>query len=338
MNSKERFFARMQNKPVDKIPNLNIIMTFGSNYIKKPHSNFLNDYRVLTEANIKCAQDFGIDIVSTISCPYREAEGFGLKIKYPIDDLPIATGHLINEYSDINKLSVVNPRSAYRMNDRLEAIQYYKRQVGNEYPIMGWIEGPIAEACDLRNLSEVMYDFLDEPSFVEDLMDICMENGINFAREQIKEGADVIGMGDAAASLIGPALYEEFVLPREKKIIEEVHKMGALVKLHICGNINKIMPFIAQTNADIVDIDWMVDINDTVKTLEYNQCANGNFDPAGVLLHGTPDLIKKAVLNCIQQGEGRLKYVSAGCEVPKNTPHENLKAVHEALVEYGAAQ
>jgi uroporphyrinogen-III decarboxylase len=88
--------------------------------------------------------------------------------------------------------------------------------------------------------------------------EIIIQNAIAFAVAQVKAGADMIGIGDAAASLITPDMYTELVLPLEQKLIEAIHEAGAAVKLHICGNISNIVQFMPDSGADIIDVDWMV--------------------------------------------------------------------------------
>ena len=51
----------------------------------------------------------------------------------------------------------------------------------------------------------------------------------------------------------------------------------------------------------------------------------GNFDPVNILLEGTPEIVYEAAAKCIQKGKGRL-ILSPGCEVPVNTPVENVAA------------
>lgn len=333
MNAKERLFAYLAGEEVDRIPNLNLIMQFGAQYTGVPFSKYLKDYRYLVDAEIKVARDFDIDCVCAISDSYREAEGFGLKVRYPEDDLSVAEGSLILEHNDVKKLKIVNPYEADRMNDRLLAIESLKNQVGDEYPVIGWVEGPIAEASDLRGLNEFMFDLIDSPSFAMELMDICLENAINFAKEQIKSGANIVGVGDAAASLIGPQLYMEYVFPRENKLFDAIHEMGAKAKLHICGDISNIVEYIAQSGADIVDVDHMVDLAMVVESLGEGQMANGNYDPVGILLNGSVNDVQSAIENCINQMGERRAIISAGCEVPRHTPITNMRRVANILKE-----
>jgi len=55
-----RVFRRINGKTVDKIPNLNIIMTFAANFIKVPYKKYVTDFRYLVEGNIACCEKFGI--------------------------------------------------------------------------------------------------------------------------------------------------------------------------------------------------------------------------------------------------------------------------------------
>ena len=264
MNSKERVEKRLKKEPVDRIPNLNILMQFAARYINIPYGKYATDYRYLVEGNLKCCNDFGIDMVSAISDPFRETSGLGGNVVILEDDIPQCTDYFIKEHSDLKKLIPVAPSSSERMNDRLKAVSLYRQECKGEFPILGWIEGAFAEACDLRGLYHIMIDLRKAPEFVKELVEISLEQGILFARAQIKEGADFIGIGDAAASLVSPKIYRELILPAEKKLIDEIHKNGAKAKLHICGNTTALLDLMAESGADIIDIDHLVDLKTAV--------------------------------------------------------------------------
>lgn len=330
MNSYERVFKRLKGQEVDKIPNLNIIMTFAAKFIDVPYNKYVKDYRYLVEGNIKCCEEFGIDMVSAISDPCREGHDMGAKIKFPDDDVPRFDGNLIHNYKQLDSLNVVDPLKGERMLDRIKAVELFREKVGDTYPILGWVEGAFAEACDLRGMNQTMLDIHENTEKLEELLGICTEQAIIFAQEQVKAGADFIGIGDAAASLIGPANYKKFVLPYEKRIIKAVHDLDAKVKLHICGNISPLLEQLAETKADIIDLDWMVDFKKAVKIFQGQASANGNFDPVDILMQGSPEKVKKAVEKCVNRGD-ETSFIAAGCEVPATTPYENMYAVNAPL-------
>lgn len=92
------------------------------------------------------------------------------------------------------------------MHNTIKAITLFQEKVRGEELIEGWVEGPCAEGADLRGINTLMLDFYDGPKFVRDLFDFVIEMELPYAREQIKAGAELIGIGDAAASLAGPEI------------------------------------------------------------------------------------------------------------------------------------
>ena len=332
MTPKERFLKRMKGESVDKIPNFNIVMEWAAKYVNQPMDKFCSDYRVLVDGNIKTAEDFGIDILNTMSDPTRETADYGADIVWKDDKIPLPNDHnpFIQTAADVKKLKPINIYDSVRMLDRLRAVELYKKEMGDKYPIMGWVEGTVAEAGDLMGLTSLLMTFYDDPAMIREMMDIHLESAKACIKAQVDAGADIIGVGDAACSIIGPDLYREFGLPYEKQIFAYIKECGAFGRLHICGNTEPILDDIAQCGADIVDVDWMVDFKLANEKL-VNMSACGNFDPVSVILQGTPDSIANEAQKCVDAGNN-LSIIMAGCEIPPNTSKENLLAVHTQLL------
>jgi MtaA/CmuA family methyltransferase len=321
--------ARLAGEKCDRIPNFSILMTFAARYIGRGMDEFCRDYRVMAEGNIRANEAFGIDLLNTMSDAYRETADFGADIRFPRDRLPVC-GHLIATPDDMKKLKPFKIENSARMLDRLHAIELYKREYGGDWPIMGWIEGCGAESADLMGLTELIFALYDEPAMVREMMDICLETAINCIGPQIEAGADIIGAGDAVASVLGPDIYREWILPYERKIFAEIRRRGAKGRLHICGDIGPLLNDLNTCGADIVDIDWMVDFHAARKVIDESIIICGNFDPVSVVQDGTPELVAEAVRSCAEAG-GDNCIIMAGCEIPRDTPHANLKAITQTL-------
>jgi len=334
LNSYERVMNRLAGRKVDRLPNMCLTMMFAARQAGVPFGQFVSDYRLLVEGTLRCHEKFGFDMVCAVSDPMREAEGLGTEVLIPEDGVPHAKEKRIKTLADIQTLRVIDPSSGKRMNDRIEAIRLLKAKVGNDVPIVGWIEGAIAESCDLMGVQDFMINLMDEPESMEELMEICMTQCLAFAKAQVEAGADIIGLGDAASSLLGPALYEEYALPYQQKMISAIHEMGAKVKLHICGNLNAVMEHVAKTGTDIVDLDSMVDINRAAEILPESCSICGNLDPVSVLFRGNPKLIAKEVNRCMEIKDSNRNIIAAGCEIPRDTPEENVLAIQEAIINY----
>lgn len=331
MTSFERVMARISGKPVDKIPNMNITMAFAAHFIGAKYKEFCTDYRVLVESKIAVCEEFGVDIASVISDPMREAHGFGAKIIFPDDAVPYCKEVLISDLSEIKNIKPVNPLDNERMLDRVKAVELFKKSIGGKYPIVGWVEGALAEATDLRDISQVMMDLMLSPDAMIELFEKIYEQQKAFVKVQIDAGADFIGVGNAAASLIGPALYEQFCLEYDKRIIKDIHDMGAKAKLHICGKTQNLYDLLVLTEADIFDVDHVNDFALAVETFKGTKTlANGNFDPVTDMMSATPEQVQQAVRSCLAVGDERTM-ISAGCEIPASTPYENMKVMDAEL-------
>ena len=171
-----------------------------------------------------------------------------------------------------------------------------------------------------------------EPEFAKEALEMIVEQQILCAKAQIRAGADVIGVGDACASLISREMYRTFALPYEQRLIQAIHEEGAVAKLHICGNITHLLADIPETGADIVDIDSVVDLGKAAAILGQHQAINGNMNPADDILQGTTERVRESVGNCLQK-IGSKGFISAGCEIPKMTPYENLLMIDQMLRE-----
>ena len=331
MTPKERLLARIAGQPVDRIPNLNIVMLFAAQHTGYRYGDFCRNYQVLVDAQLKTAEDFGIDILSTMSDPYRESWDYGACVSFQPDDLPKMNEIYIHDTEEIPaKLKLWDPMQSVRMLDRIHAIEAFKQLRGDTYPILGWVEGPWAEFTDLADISEAMIMLIDEPEEVCSALDLLTQQAIRCAVAQVNAGADIIGMGDAAASLISADMYRTYILPREKQIIDAVHQAGGMVNLHICRDINHIIADMVDSGADIVDIDYMVDMERAV-ALSQGKCAIcSQINPTATILQETEEDVREAVRRCVAAGNNKT-IISSGCEIPRMSPEANVTAIAQEL-------
>lgn len=326
MNSLERYQATLRGEPVDHLARIPILMQFAAEHIGSDYGTFASDYRILTKANEVCARDFGMDQLSCISDPYRETQGFGAEIVFDPKRGPRCVAPPLADLSALAGLPRPRPLASYRMRDRIEAVREYSNKHRGQFSILGWVEGPAAEAADLRGMESFFFDLMEEPDAVGELMDRCVEVALDFARHQIDAGADTIGIGDAAASQVSPAVYQSLILPRERLLIQGIREMGARTRLHICGNITHLLPGIATLGIDVLDVDHMVDLKTAREAVGPAVTLAGNMDPVQHVLQSNPAAIEEAVIACYRAA-GYPFMVNAGCEIPSGTPPENLRAL-----------
>ncbi len=328
MTGKQRILAKLRGEPVDSVPLMPITMMFAADLTGVRYGDYARDHRVLADAQVAVAERFDLDYVSAISDPAREASDLGAEVAW-FDDQPpaiVESRALLEEKSKLDGLRMPDLAAPGRMRDRIEAVRLLAQRTGATRIVEGWVEGPCAMSADLRGLNTLMLDFFDDPLFVEALFAFTVRMEIAFACAQVEAGATLIGVGDAAASLVGPALYTQFVLPCEQQLIAAIRALHVPVRLHICGNTKRIVGGMGQTGADIIDLDFPTPMGHARKATRGRQVLLGNLDPVRELRDGTPEFVETALEECYRQA-GAAYICGAGCEVARGTPHANLEAM-----------
>ena len=328
MNGRQRVLAFLNDQPVDRLPLMPVVMMFCADQIGVRYGQYVKDHKTLAEAQIRTAQAFDFDIVSNMSDPAREASDCGAHVQF-YDDQPAAiieSDALLADKSALSRLAIPDPLGGGRMHEAIKALELMKLRAGDDKAIMGWVEGPCAEAADLRGLNTLMLDLYDDPAFVRELFDFVVEMALRYGRAQIDAGADIIGIGDAAASLVGPKLYEQFVWESEKKLVDGLHAMGAKVRLHICGNTRMIVDGMGRLGCEVVDLDYLTPVDVARAAMGPDVILLGNIDPVRSLRDGTPESVTADISECHRMAGARY-IVGAGCEVPRDTPLANVRAL-----------
>jgi MtaA/CmuA family methyltransferase len=324
MNSKQRCLAAIQGEAVDRTPVFPLLMFFAQKRAGITYRQFAADGSALAEAQLNIRSGFPVDAITACSDAFRIAADLGAEMVYPEDKPPFAARPLVRTEGDLRALGRPDPcRAGTRMADRVLGTRTMARSVGQDCLVLGWVDMPFAEACSLCGVTEFMIMLADQPGLAHAVLEFLTDLVIEFSLAQLSVGAPMIGAGDAAASLVSPAQYREFALPYEKRVIEKIHQAGGLAKLHICGNTTHLLPDMVQCGADLFNVDHLVPLDLACAAYgKADKAFKGNLDPVADLLHATPRECEKRCAAILQQTAGLRFMLSAGCEVPAETPDE----------------
>ncbi|MEI7552794.1 MAG: uroporphyrinogen decarboxylase family protein [Verrucomicrobiota bacterium] len=332
MTSIERVRRVIRGEAVDHLPAQPMAMMFSSRHAGIPFIDYTKDGRKMAEAQLKLVADFGLDCLLTCSDPAREVidiAGEG-SVDWFTDQGPAINEDraALADKLRLRTFQVPDPLGGGRMHDRVKSIEQMRRAAGPGMSIVGWIEGPLALAAELRGLNAIMLDFGDDPQFAHDLLAFCADVAIAYAPAQIAAGADTIGMSDAAAGLIGPTLYEEFLWPQQQRVLASIRQRhpDVLLRQHMCGRIDRLYPKMAELPIDIYEIDFPANLTLARRLLGPTRVLAGNVSTITDLFEGTPEQVYAACRRC-HEICGRYYIVGAGCEISPLTPPENLRAM-----------
>ena len=152
MTGRERVIAMMEGRATDRLPFMPITMMFAADRIGAKYSRYAKDHRVMVEAQLRVAEEFDIDSVSTISNPAREASDYGAEIEW-FDDQPpalIETRSLLSDQDRLKTLKPIDPLGGGRMHDRIEGVAMYAGTSAMRRP---WKAGWKVRARKLRTFA-----------------------------------------------------------------------------------------------------------------------------------------------------------------------------------------
>ena len=332
MNSIERVRGVLAGTEVDRLPAQPLIMMFAAKHVGVKYIDYTRDGAVMASTQLRFVEDFGMDCLMTCSDPAREVIDIAgdESVDWFEDQGPaINEGRAaLRDMARLKSFRVPDPTAPGRMYDRIRAIEIMRAAAGPGMSIVGWVEGPLALAAELRGVIAIMTDFIENAPFVHALLDFCADVAIAYAPPQVEAGADTIAMSDAAASLIGPQLYGQFVLPRQMRVLESIKRRypHVVTRLHMCGRTDPLMAQMKTLPADILELDFPVDLAPARQALGPDRVILGNVSTITDLMEGTPDKVYQACRRC-HEICGRYHIVGAGCEVSPRTPPDNLRAM-----------
>jgi MtaA/CmuA family methyltransferase len=330
MTKKEKF-ERLRNgqQSPSSVVFQPILMHFAARFSNRTYAEFASDYRVLVESNLRALDYFDMDMVGLISDPYRETSAFGARIEYIDEGVPRCLDTIIRTMDDVKALRRPDVHKSERTRDRIQGAALYQERLKGTVPVYGWIEGPLAEACDLAGISVMLTNLMDDPDLSRSLMDKCLSTAKDFAKAQIEAGCDIIGVGDAVCSQISRRTYDAYVRERHRDLFEFIHAQNALVKLHICGDISHLLQSLRDLEVDILDLDSQVDMDAAHGALGERVIRCGNINPLDIQFK-TESELRTLAKNLVLREAGRRFILSGGCEITVDTPTGNLRALREA--------
>lgn len=159
------------------------------------------------------------------------------------------------------------------------------------------------------------------------------------AQQQAACGVDAVLISSAFAGggFISRAMYEQFVLPYERLVVDAIHAAGVKAYTHTCGAIGDRLELMQATGID--GIDTMdppplgdTDLGDAKQRVGDTMFLKGNLDSVNILLRGTAEQCRQSARERLQAAKAGGGYIlSSACSVAPHVPPENLLALREVV-------
>lgn len=337
MTPKERFLAFLSGEEVDRLLCVPLILNHAAHAAGMTVSEAHRDGETMGRAHAAAYRKYGQDLITIFSDTSLIAEAMGTQLHYSDDDAPRVDEPVVKCAEDATEVKPPDPRQDGRLPHYLEAIRTANREVGEEVFVSCCFALPVTIAAALIGTGVFVRSLRKNPDLAHRLLKVSMQAALDFADAIIEAGGIPVPVDPVAScSVIGPRQYEEFGQPYTTPIIERIAASGLPPVLHICGSSHLIWGQMCDTGAAVLSLD-RVDLAEARRAVGERVCLLGNVAPAETLLYGTPETVDEQTRICIEKGAGNPKgyIVGSGCEVPLNTPPENIHAMMNAVRRYG---
>ena len=243
-----------------------------------------------------------------------------IESKGPIIDPPIRTA------AQINAVRPLNPEESLPFVKTV--LQNLRSEVGNKAGVLGFVGSPWTLAAyaiegksskDYANIKRMAFS---EPELLHTLLGKIADSIATYVKFQIDSGAQIVQLFDSWAGNLSPMDYDVFALPYQQRVIRQVketHPDTPLI-IYISGSAG-VLERMGQTGADIVSVDWTVDMADARRRLGPNMGVQGNVDPG--VLFGSKDFIRDRIIDTVKKAGKHKHILNLGHGILPGTPEEN---------------
>lgn len=215
----------------------------------------------------------------------------------------------------------------------LDIIRKLRRELNGAVPVIGFAGAPWTLATYIvangksAGVASAKSMMLHSPDLLHRLLEKLTLSVTGYLNGQIDAGAQVIQLFDTWAGELSPSDYEEFALRYERHVIEGLKRKGIPVILYVNGCAG-ILERMASSGADVLSIDWRLDLSDARRRVGNRVALQGNLDPQVLL--GPRERVFQLARQTVRDGGGAGHILNLGHGILPNTPVENARAFVEA--------
>jgi uroporphyrinogen decarboxylase len=335
MSSYERVMTSVKHNEPDRVPFMPFAQTFTAKFAGIPFSYYVSKAEKFAEGQLKAYNAFGWDAMCFSSDVGMYAEACGAKIAFPQDDVPRIVEPVLRHsslYEDFKNLKMPDPMNSGRLTESINAIDLVKKQINDEVPLIGWTEGPFQGVTLLSGADPMQFFFiLDHPDEFKEILDWYADFQIEVSKAMYEAGADIIGVGETAAYFMSPQFFKEFCLEPERKACNAIKNMGMIPLIHCCGYVPQCIHFSIDTNlGGAIQFDYQVNLKWAKELLRNRVTIMGNLDYNKLTKASPMQCINDCARHINIAGKNGGYWLAFGCEIPRELPYENMRAIMRA--------
>lgn len=334
------FLKACKRQPVERTPV----------WIMRQAGRYLPDYRAVrekydfltmcktpelaAEVTIQPIDIIGVDAAIIFSDILVIPEAMGMHLEMydgrgPVFPRPVRSPN------DAAKLRNIDPYDD--LSYVMDTIKLVKKELSGRVPVIGFSGSPwtlltyMVEGQGSKSFSKVKKMVYDNPELAHQLLDKISDAVAAYLNAQIKSGVDAIQIFDTWGGILTPRDFLLFSLKYVSKVISNIERKGQPI-IYFPKGVHYRTRTVGDCGADVIGLDWTMDISKTRDKIGKKVAIQGNLDPT--VLYAEKNFIRREVRKVLENygpGEGHIFNLGHGI-LPDIDP-ENAKAMVEFVKE-----
>lgn len=265
-------------------------------------------------------------------------EPMGLHLEFQAGEGPFFQNP-VRTLQDIENLQPVSPQE--QMGFTLKAIALTRQELSPlGIPLIGFSGAPFTLASyaiegsgskHYRLTKQLMYQ---EPEHWHVLMRKLSQAIKDYLLSQVSAGAQAVQLFDSWVGALSPHDFSSYVAPHLKWIIKEVKAHTQVPVIYFGTGTSGFLDTIALLGADVVGVDWRIDLAKAWKEIGTHHAVQGNLDPLTLdapwpILREQIDTVLASATKAVKNRQGFIFNLGHG--ILPQTPEDNVKQLVEHI-------
>jgi len=311
--------------PLIGAPGLNIT----ESTIKLAQQNYGEHFKALNAI----AKTFSPDIIFPLMDLSVEANAIGCYTLFPKEEsATVMKEHFDND--KITRLEKINIAYDTRLLGYIETVKLMSINLPKNIMRGAYVAGPYSLSSLMIGAEEAAMATVTNEDYLKRICDIATKRIQKYIHLLIAAGVQIICILEPTAVLLGPDQFQQFSASYIRYINESLKFTGVTTMYHVCGNATHLIENMSQTGVDILSLDSAhvgVDLPAVAKQIPQETTILGNINPTGSILTGSPADVKSEVNSLLDSMDPYPNFIlGTGCDLPQDTPIENIHAFMKA--------
>jgi uroporphyrinogen decarboxylase len=291
-----------------------------------------------TEVTLQPLDRYALDAAILFSDILTVPDAMGLGLSFAEGEGP-RFAHPVRDEAAVAKLAVPD---LDKLRYVFDAVASIRKALNGRVPLIGFSGSPWTLACymvegagsdDYRLVKTMLYS---RPYLMHRILAVNAEAVAQYLNAQIEAGAQAVMLFDSWGGVLADAAFRDFSLAYTKQVLARLkkeHDGRRIPHLVFTKGGGLWLEAIADAGADVVGVDWTVDLGAARQRIGDRVALQGNLDPN--VLFAPPEVIRAETIRALDSfGSGPGHVFNLGHGISQFTPPEHVSVLVDTVHEH----